>query len=143
MKAICKCKLKELLSEAEDATKFMGLEFYDLIDSLSIEVVKCYKTIFDLKYLVHCYGGMISFGLIIVQTLSVIIVAKINIPKMKIISFNLLYKYLHLLRIENNKNYPSKKSEKTSSNKGIKIIDNSISINDSKSKINQLSFKKF
>ena len=54
MKAICKCKLKELLSEAEDATKFMGLEFYDLIDSLSIDVIKCYKTLFDFKYFIHC-----------------------------------------------------------------------------------------
>ena len=60
---------------------------------------------------------------------------------MKIISFNLLDKYLHLLRIENNKNYPPKKSKKKTSNKDIRLIDNSVSINDTNYRVRQFSFK--
>ena len=66
---------------------------------------------------------------------------KISIPKIKIISFSLLDKYLHFLRTEKAKSYPPKKSNKASIKKCTKINDNSISINESNYRVRQSSFK--
>ena len=45
MKAICKCKLKQLLEETKDASRLVGLDLANVIDRLSIDVIKCYKTL--------------------------------------------------------------------------------------------------
>ena len=69
MKALCECKFKEIVDEAKEASKLVGFEYTNLIDSLSLDVLKCYKTLFQLKYFIKCYGGIICIILIISQTL--------------------------------------------------------------------------
>ena len=113
-KAICECKLKELLYEAQDATKLVGLDFANLIDSLSLDVVKCYKTLFQIKYLAQCYGGFISIILIIAQTICVIIAGKISMYKIRKTTFTLVSNYSSLLHSQKSLKYPPKKNPKTS-----------------------------
>ena len=46
MKAICNCKLSDILNEAKDVSKLVGLDYTTIIESLSLDVIKCYKTIY-------------------------------------------------------------------------------------------------
>ena len=126
MKAICECKLKNLLDKASSATKLAGLDFSSIINSLSLEVMKCYKTVFQYKYFIKCFGGMISLGLIVVQSICAIIAARISIIKIKKNIFNLLGNYCSLLDSKTSKNLPPRKSS------NLKLIDNSKSKRNSK-----------
>ena len=84
MKAICECKLKDLLDEAREATKLVvGLDFSSIIESLSLDVIKCYKTLFQYKYFINCYGGFICIFLIIIQSICVIIIIRVSMYKIK------------------------------------------------------------
>ena len=139
MKAICECKLKELLDETKDATKLVGLDFGNIIESVSIDVIKCYKTLFQFKYLVKCYGGFISMILIIAQTICVIIVANISMYIIRRTTFNILGNYTIFLRNQTKNNFPPKKY--VCGSKNFKLIDNSSIVNKSKSKGSLLDFK--
>ena len=110
MKALCECKFKEIVDEAKEASKLVGFEYTNLIDSLSLDVLKCYKTLFQLKYFIKCYGGIICIILIISQTLCVIITIKISLNKIRKITFLLMEKYSLLLKSENEKKSPPKKN---------------------------------
>ena len=113
MKAICECKLKELLSEAKDATKLVGLDFTDLIESLSIDVLKCFKTVFQFKYFIKCYGGFISLFLIIIQSICAIISYKISMNKIRKTTLSLMGNYSILLNSKNSLQSPPRKSLKS------------------------------
>ena len=135
MKAICECTLKNLLEETKDATKLVGLDFSSLIDSLSLDVMICYKTIFQYKYFIKCYGGMLSIFLIIAQSICVIIAVRISIPKIRKVTFNLLGNYCSLLGTLKPKNMPPKKSFK------LNLIDDSKHKMDNKKFGNRKSIK--
>ena len=137
MKAICECKLKEFLNEAKDATRLIGLEFADLIDSISIDVLKCFKTVFQYEYFINCYGGFISLFLIIIQSICVIIFFKKSKNKLGKTAFSLMDNYSILLTSRNSLKSPPKKNknnEKSLKNSishlenetNIKIIQNNI-----------------
>ena len=98
MKAICECTLKNLLNEAKDATKLLGLDFSDSIDSLSIDVEKCYKTVFQYKYFVRCYGGFLCMILIVLQTICVIVAYKVSIYDLRKNAFWIVQNYTHILQ---------------------------------------------
>ena len=140
MKAICECKLKELLDETKEATKLVGIDYTDLIDSLSLDVLKCYKTLFQYKYFINCYGGFISIILIIAQSICAIITARISVNKIRRTAFNLLGSYSNLLRSQTLVNNPIKKKVKRSYS--MKLVNDSKSVNNSKYKASQKSFKK-
>ena len=109
MKAICECKLKELLDETEDASKLIGLDFTNIIESLSLNVLKCYKTLFQLKNFINCYGGFILIILIIAQTICVIIALNISIYRIRRKTFDLLEQYSKTIKSPNEiSNFPPK-----------------------------------
>ena len=87
MKAICECKFNHLLNEAKDASKLLGLDFADVIESLSIYVIKCYKIIFQIKYFIKCYGGFICIILIIIQAIFIILAIQTNMYKIRKLHF--------------------------------------------------------
>ena len=140
MKAICECKLKELLNEAKDATKLVGLDFSGVIESLSIDVVKCYKTLFQYKYFTNCYGGFFSILLILIQTVCVIIIGKISMIKIKKTTFSLIENYCNLLNSPKALKYPPKKKIRKKSD-SFNFKYNSNTQNDSKLKNSKLSLK--
>ena len=140
MKAICKCKLKELLEETKDASRLVGLDFAGVIDSLSIDVLRCYKTVFQKKYFINCYGAFICIILIIAQSICVFIVGKISIYNIRKTSFSLVEKYIGLLKSQKAKKFPPKKTNKVSTHSLI-LNDNIDSNNEMKYKGIQMSFK--
>ena len=141
MKAICKCKLKELLDETKDASRLVGLDFAGVIDSLSIDVLKCYKTVFQRKYFIKCYGAFLCILLIFVQSICVFIVGNISIYNIRKTTFSLVDKYISLLKSQKVSKFPPKKTHKNSKSSLI-INDNIInSSNEMKYKGTQLSYK--
>ena len=139
MKAICECKLKDLLSETKDASRLVGLDFTGLIESISLDVLKCYKTLFQFKYFIKCYGGFLTIFLIIGQTICVIIAGKVSMFKIRRITFWIIDNYSNLLKSESILNVPPKKK--------IKIYKSSIfnenlnSQNETKYKLSQKNVK--
>ena len=126
MKAICECKLNELLNEAKDATKLVGLDFTGVIESISIDVVKCYKTLFQYKNFTNCYGCFFSIFLILMQTICVIIIGKISMIKIKKTTFLVIKDYCNLLNSPKALKYPPKKKiQKNSNSINFKYISNS------------------
>ena len=137
MKAICECKLKDLLSETKDASRLFGLDYSELIESISLSVIKCYKTLFQIKYIIRCYGGFITIFLIIAQTICVIIAGKISMYKIRKITFWIVNNYSKLLRSQSIINFPPKKQKKVS--KPFIFSENSNSQNETKYKLSQKS----
>ena len=90
LKAICECKFKELLGEGKDAAKLVGLDFTEVLSSLSLDVLKCYKTLFKGKNFIKCYGGLLSLLLIIFQTICLILLLKRGIYIIRKTSFSLI-----------------------------------------------------
>ena len=139
MKAICECKLKSILNEAKETTKLVGLDYSDLIDSLSIIVLKCFETVFQYKYFIKCYGGFISIFLIIIQSICVIIYYKKSINEIRRRSLSLMENYSYLLLSSNSLQSPPKRNIKTSVSPRTRINiynSNSCSQNESINKIN-------
>ena len=142
MKAICECKLKELLSNTEDASKLIGLNFAEFYESISLDVIKCYKTLFQSKYFIKCYGGLIAIFLILAQTICAIIAGKVSMGKIRIVTYWVIENYINLLRPKRSINSPPKKNKyKAKSTKYASIFmnlsENSNMQNDTKYKLNQ------
>ena len=111
MKAICECKLKDLLSGTKDASRLFGYDFAELFESISIDVIRCYKTLFQINYLTKCYGGFFALTLIIAQTILVVIVKKISIPHLKIITLFIVDNYPNLVKSKSALKSPPKKKK--------------------------------
>ena len=144
MKAICECKLKNLLSDTKDASKLVGLDFAEFFESISLDVVRCYKTLVQSKYFIKCYGGLITIFLVLGQTICVIIVGKVSMGKIRIVTYWIIENYIKLLKSKNTIKSPPKKSKKKHKIKSTKnatlfmnISDNSNLQNDTKYKLNQ------
>ena len=136
MKVICECTLRDLLNEAKDATKLLGLDFSGLIDSLSIDVVKCYKTVFQYKYFVRCYGGFLCMILIVLQTICVIVAYKVSIYDLKKNAFWIVQNYTNIIQSQDLVSFPPKRGRRSSTK-----LDNSDNSGILKSKISLKSFK--
>ena len=144
MKAICECKLKDLLSKTEDVSKFMGLDFEEFFESISLDVIRCYKTLFQFKYFIRCYGGLIAILLILAQTICVIIAGKVSMGKIKIITYWIIENYINVLKSKITIQSPPKKKikkNKVKNNKNNSLVmnysENSNAQNESKYKLSQ------
>ena len=121
MKAICQCKMNQLINGAKDASKLVGLDIPDLIDSLSIDVMKCYKTLFKAKYFIKCYGGFICLFLIIAQTIFTAFAIKISMYKIRKNTFSLLERYSSLIHSKYEVQFPPKKSSLNNNNNNMNL----------------------
>ena len=140
MKAICECKLKDLLSGTKDASRLFGYDFAELFESISIDVIRCYKTLFQINYITRCYGGFFVLILIIAQTIFVVIVKKISIPRLKIIILFIFDNYSNLIKSASAlKSPPKKKSKNFKTSQFFNFSENSNSQNDTKYKLSQKS----
>ena len=106
-----------------------------------MQVVKCYKTLIQYKYFIRCYGGFLCLGLILMQSICVIIVIKKSLNNIKINIYNILRTFTHfgLIKSKTIKNFPPIKKPKTS--KSLSLINSSNNINSSKCE-SKISLKK-
>ena len=144
MKAICECKLKDLLSDTKDASKLMGLDFEEFFESISLDVIRCYKTLFQFKYFIRCYGGLIAILLILAQTICVIIAGKVSMGKIKIVTYWIIENYINVLKSKITIQSPPKKKinkNKEKNNKNNSLVmnysENSNAQSESKYKLSQ------
>ena len=121
--ALCECKYKDLFDKIEwDFLKdnIIINEFIEnlkeIAEAINIEVLTCYKTIFDIKYFKKCIGGFIFFGLIFFQILFTLIYffSGINEPIVFINHLSNDYIAYYESIADNNKSKNNKINEKSS-----------------------------
>ncbi len=138
LKAECECTFQDLLSKnifENDLfrdnvfIKESLQEIADMINNLNLEVLACYKDVFDFKYFKKNKGGFIVIGIFILYTICIIVYSTKSKNKMIRFIYSILEKYIFYIKRKNKKNdnseqqllhSPTKKNNKKENNKGIK-----------------------
>ena len=98
MTAICECKYKEMTDEdgEDDSNLYESAvnEVFNILHQINIEVMACYKDIFDYEHFISCTGGLIILGLIFVQFIACIIYYFIGFFRIKKYMYNMTENYL-------------------------------------------------
>ena len=97
-KSICECKLNEWLNnEIIEGNKFLAnsmAEIKTLLQKTNIEVLRCYKDLFHLKYYLSNHGSFIIMALLIIQIILTVIYYTKYIYPMRSYLYNITQKYL-------------------------------------------------
>jgi hypothetical protein len=81
LEAECECMFQDLLNKRILQNELIGdnilvketlQEVMDIISNLNIEILTCYKDIYNFKYFKKNIGGFIILGLILIQTICII-----------------------------------------------------------------------
>ena len=98
MTAICECKYKEMADEDEDDNSNLYQsavnEVFNIFNQINIEVMACYKDLFDYDYFISCTGGLIILSLIFVQFIDCIIYFFISYFSIQKYMYNMTENYL-------------------------------------------------
>ena len=122
MESICECKLNFILNnDLKGGKAFIEFKFGELTDFLSnsnLDILKCYKDIFKIKYIKKNFGSIMMILLIFIEIILSIIFWKKEINNI-IIYLNYLLKYFaHSI---NNKNKDNNIKTKSQNDEGITI----------------------
>ena len=101
MTAICKCQFKNM----NDSDEVEGNNFYqsavnevfNIINQINLDVLACYKDIFEYKYFISCTGGLILLFLIFIQLISCFTYYFISFFSVKKYMYNITENYLLFL----------------------------------------------
>ena len=157
LRAECECTFQDLLSKNIFENDLFGdnvfikesiQEIADMINNLNLEILACYKDIFDFKYFKKNKGGFIVILLFILHTICIIVYSAKSKNTMIRFIYSILEKYIFYIKKKkkNKKNdnskqqilhSPTKKEIKKKKNKEIK---NNKNKNDSNKK-NKKNFK--
>ena len=100
-KSICECKLNEWINnEIIEGNKFLAnsmAEIKTLIQKTNIEVLRCYKDLFHIKYYLSNHGSFIIMALLIIQIILTVIYYTKYIHAMRSYLYNITQKYLSYL----------------------------------------------
>ena len=100
-KAICECLLNNLMNNNLLGNNILYQssigELENLIQKTNIEVIKCYKDLFEMKYLVSNTGGFIIMSLILAQIVLIIIYLFKNLYSIRKYIFSMTDKYISFL----------------------------------------------
>ena len=132
MKIECDCAFQDLLSNNIFENDIIGdnilikeavQEIMEMISNLNIEVLTCYKDVFDFKYFKKNKGGFIILSLIFSQIFCFIYYYSVAYKKVIKFLYLLIEKYIFLKRRNKNKiikKNPPKRNEKIKSKKKCK-----------------------
>ena len=132
--ALCECIFKDLLDNSILKSNFFSENIImnelinqvkELIEILNLEVMKCYKTIFDPNYIVKCIGGFIILSILVFEIICIIIFKIYSIKYIVRFLYIILADYIDFLKsnIQVKRKYlkyqkeikaPTKKTEKNS-----------------------------
>ena len=106
MESICECKYNNILNNEffEDnaiVDEIFG-DINDIISNSNLDVLKCYKDVFNIKYMRICYGGFIIIGIIIIDIIFTIIFKFYDMELIQRYIFNISEKYISLFVKEKN-----------------------------------------
>ena len=146
LKAICECKYNAFKDKKflEDSLLYQTgfVEITNILSSTNIDIIKCYKDIFILKYLISNEVNYIILAFILVQIIIIIIYYKKDLYTIRKFLFEITNKYISYLQVqyenpvltndfpikeENyiiNKNLPPKKNYLIKRLTGINILGN-------------------
>ena len=121
MEAICECKIKEYLNQdflwSELLTDSPLGEIADLISQTNINVVKCYKRVFNRKYFSNCIGGIIIMCLLSIQIILVFVYYLKSLISIRKYLFSITNKYLaYLMNLRQNNLSPFNTNSNNNSN---------------------------
>ena len=149
MTAICECKYKEMTEDdnEEESNLYESAvnEVFNILDQINLAVMACYSDLFEYKYFISCYGGIIILCLIVVQIINIFIYYFSSVFSINKFIFNMSENYILFLnkspmyknnvnkikKDENNKDENENENEKenappkkhlTSSAKGLSKI---------------------
>ena len=104
-KAICECKLNNIMDNNIFGNNFLIQssigEIKDMISNTNIEVIRCYKDIFNYKYYISNFGWFIIMSLILSQIILVIIYYSKSIFSIRKSIFELIDIFISYLVIQN------------------------------------------
>ena len=104
-KAICECKLNNIMDNNIFGNNFLIQssigEIKDMISNTNIEVIRCYKDIFNYKYYISNFGWFIIMSLILSQIILVIIYYSKSIFSIRKYIFELIDIFISYLVIQN------------------------------------------
>ena len=105
MTAICKCDIKNSLAD-KLKNNFLDEDnaIMEIISEANLEVLKCYKDIFKIKYLIKNIGSIIIFLILLVEIISVVLFFEKGFYIIKIFVFNIINKFNEASNKIKNKN---------------------------------------
>lgn len=111
--AICECSFRDLLDISNLENDWFSNnilvsevinQIHGLITLLNLEVMRCYKTIFDLKYMSKCTGGYIILFILICAIICNVIYSNYSIKETLGFLFKVSRLYLQFIEAKNIKN---------------------------------------
>ena len=105
-KAMCECTLNNIIGNNFFGNNILVQstlsEIKDMISKTNIEVITCYKDLFELKYFLKNTGGFIIISLIIVQIILAIIYYYNNISKIRKYILNIADTFISYITSQKN-----------------------------------------
>ena len=106
-KAICECLLNNIMGSNLFGNNILYQsslgELESMIQKTNIEVIKCYKDVFELQYFVSNSGGFLILSLILIQIILIIIYLCKSLYSIRKYVFGITDKFLSYLTSQNNK----------------------------------------
>ena len=128
-KAICECSYsssnKDLLKDNALYQSQVG-ELEELISSINIYVMKCYKNMINKIYFKECFGGLIILILLIIEIICTIIYYLKGFFSIKVYIFDIATKFINYISPKKDNKHSLKNQTRLLTGKGkesIKIID--------------------
>ena len=105
-KAMCECIMNNLLGDIIIESNILYQsslgEIKNMISQTNIEVIKCYKDIFEYKYFISNTGGFIIISLIIIQIILIIIYSHNGLYLIRKYLLDVTEKYISFLYLQKN-----------------------------------------
>ena len=125
MESICECSLSGILNnDLISGNAFLENTIGDLVDFISnsnLDILKCYKDVFKIKYFVINIGGIIILLIIILEIISIIIFLVYSMNSIAKYLDNLSEFFSSLIVIRNKKKQNLDRKEKNDNTNKIKI----------------------
>ena len=108
MESICQCKFNDLIrndliEENAILSNTLG-EITDILSNSNLNVLKCYKNVFKIKFIKKGYGGFIIIGIIFFEIILSLIFLFYDMNMIRKYLFNLSHYYIFYVSKKNNKN---------------------------------------
>ena len=118
--AICECSFRDLLDISNIENDWLSNnilvdevinQIHEIITLLNLEVMRCYKTIFDPKYISKCTGGFLILFILICAIICTVVYFNYSIKETLGFLFRVSRLYLKFIEVKKLKNVNNNKGE--------------------------------
>ena len=141
LESICECKFGNVLNNdlLEENALIKGTlgEIKDLIGNSNLDVLKCYKDVFDKKYFLKNVGSFIIIIIFVFKLIFAILFLSVDMSRIRKYLYDISEAYIKLISKNNEKNGKNEKTEKI-----VNVKKNQIKIKEPPKKLLQKQKKK-